>query len=132
MTSSLTTRWDEFSVQVTSENSKRFFVRLVINESKAAYMHFSDVLLENGDEPILVCAFRILANEGFQISSGAELHFSDILPSVKQGAGSAEVLKRQVQIISSLESYLNTVGLKVANTIFSEKGGRQAITVYVG
>lgn len=74
-------RHDEFSVQVTSIDSPRFFVRLDLTKSSADTLVFSDFTFQRVDRDKALAALRVVQTEVGKLRNILAIVILDILPT---------------------------------------------------
>lgn len=78
----LRVRVDEFSYQITSPKSSRFFVRIISSPSDKSKIIISDFLMNDSEGDLALAALSLLS-ETFALLPGVKVILSDILPSTR-------------------------------------------------
>lgn len=127
----LTTRADDFSFQIMSEGSARFFVRVTSSKTNKTSMVFSDFILNPDDDSRAVEALHLLKGYGFPLASAMKLIFQDIHTSYSDESDRTELVRRHDQIMSVVKAYAAQAGLTVENTFLDIKAGKFETVVLI-
>ncbi|MBL3704604.1 hypothetical protein GI582_18055 [Sulfitobacter sp. BDSS02] len=129
--SDLTTRRDDKSIQITAEDSARFFVRVTSSVSNNTKIVFSDFILNPDDEARAVDALHLLKKDGFPFSPAVKLVFQDIHPSYADDGDRTELVRRHDQIVAVVKNFAATVGLAVENAFLEPTAGKFETMVFI-
>lgn len=126
--SDLSTRIDDFSLQITSSQSPKFFVRVASDGGQKDEIQITDFLLGDDDDTRAFSALCVISDEYKRISSGSIIRFLDITPSnIEKGI----TVERHDRIIAIMRRYLGASGLQTANTYLDQRHGKYDTLVLV-
>ncbi|MAN99781.1 hypothetical protein [uncultured Roseovarius sp.] len=120
----LNTREDEWSFQVTSDASKRFFIRLLMPKAARTSLIFSDFILGTNDNARALMALHVIKDRFNLPTPRMKIIFRNIYPSYKNEGDYAELVKRHDQIVAIANDYLAQAGLTLENVILQPKEGQ--------
>lgn len=120
----LNVREDEWSVQITAPDSKRFFVRISTSKDNMHTMVFSDFILDQGDADRAQQALHLIKQRFYGPAHAMKLVFQDICPSYSNQADRPELIRRHDQIVNVLKKYASETGLAIDNAFLEQKGGK--------
>ena len=124
----LSSRLDDYSLQITSPQSPRFFVRATKDGGSAGEINITDFLLSEDDDTRAFTALGIISEEYTEISRGSTIRFLNISPASDE---KAVIIARHDRIISIMRQYLNTNGLTASNTYLNQRYGKYETVVIV-
>lgn len=124
----LKVREDDYSFQVVSDESARFYIRVVEPAANADTVVFSDFILGAGDNARAVEALALASEKGCAIDTAGKLVIQNIYPSQWQEISNDELLKRHDQILEVVNEYARQSGLTVTNA-YLHPGGTKFDTV---
>lgn len=119
-------RRDDFSIQITSPSSKRFYVRVSDPEFISDIAQISDFLIDAGDIDRPKEALSALRREVPLMFEARQWHFSDLLPT---GGGEAanddpELIRRFDEIRSILNDYFSDGSRVIDNAFIEPRRGK--------
>jgi len=124
--SDLSVRQDDYSVQITSPASQRFFVRVADPDMITTKVRFTDFLLESGSEKLSEKALDWLHDNIGQISTTKVWVFSDLLPKQDKSPESdhLELVRRFDAIRSIIDAYCAKHGRTIENSSIEPAQGK--------
>ena len=123
-------REDDWSFQIFSPGSKRFFIRITTDKTNTESMIFSDFTLDPNDTDRALQALRLVKQHFHGPTSGMRIVFQDIHPTDRNGTDYAEIVRRHDQIVDVMKSYADEAGWEIDN-IFLEPSGEKFNIVVV-
>ena len=124
--SDLSVRQDDYSVQITSPASQRFFVRVADPDMITSKVRFTDFLLDAGTEELSEKALDWLHDNIEQISTAKAWVFFDLLPT--QGGSPEsdhpELVRRFDAIRSMIDAYCAKHGRSIENSFIEPAQGK--------
>ncbi|MCR8551159.1 hypothetical protein M4578_25365 [Salipiger sp. P9] len=114
-------REDDFSLQLTSDISRRFFIRLLKSGASKQTMVFSDFILESNDSARGIEALRLLTPQFEDHKPVMKLVFQNIYPGHREKNDRCELVRRHDQIVEVVRGYASESGLAVSQTILEPK-----------
>lgn len=117
-------REDDYSFQVTSPTSRRFFLRITPKHGDEKEVMFSDFTLEPDDSELAIQALHELENHRGRPQPGATLRFLDIYPIYHETRNQEELIRRHNQIVDVAKTYLSNINLTLENTFLDQRAGK--------
>lgn len=114
----LNVRWDDYSLQITSRRSPRFYVRLIRPTSHQAVRTYTDFILEPSDTNQGVMAME-LADVRFP-QNYTKILFENIYPCYGRTGDKAELERRHDQLVAVARTHLGVIraNLNITNGLF--------------
>ena len=122
----ISVRKDDFSIQITSSSSRRFYVRVSDPDFIAETATISDFLIDVGDFERPQKALDELSKHVPLMFEADHWHFSDLLPSGGEAADSTdpELIRRFDEIKSILSEYFSDGSRVIDNSFIEPRRGK--------
>lgn len=124
-------RRDEFSVQIISSKSPRFFFRVTSPPEDGSSLTFSDFILAPEDTERAVAALFLLRRWFRGPGPGMRIQVLDICPPPldRDRPDSEAVARRHGQIVEVLTAFAEANGFAVENASLESRGGKHDTVV---
>ena len=122
-------RLDDFSLQIASDNSKQFWIRVGRPSGEADGLVFTDFSLDDGDADRALAALDIIRRNFRGPRPGMRLTFLDIYPDyVASSRGDKlELARRHDQIVNVIRQDAIKKGYTVENAVLDTRLGIRAV-----
>lgn len=127
----LTVREDEFSLQITSPVSPRFFVRVERPTRSATSLKISDFLLEHNDAENAVLALECVDRWVRFPRTRCKLVFTDIAASAAASQDKDELVRRHDQIVDVVKQFASRNACVVLDAFLSPIHGRMGTVAVI-
>lgn len=117
-------REDDYSFQITSPTSRRFFLRISPKCGDEREVTFSDFLLEPDDSELAIQALHELENHHGRPQPGTTLRFLDIYPTYHVTRNQEQLITRHNQIVDIVKTYLGNINLTLENIFLDQRAGK--------
>lgn len=110
---SLSVRKDDFSIQITSSLSHRFYVRVDTDTSNSHTIVYTDFIIDPEDNLLALSAIELMSSISVAPSHGMKLIFKDIYPNFYKTHDKIELQRRHDQIIDIVNIYSSNHNLSI-------------------
>lgn len=120
----LNVREDDYSFQVTSPTSRRFFLRITPKHGHERKVTFSDFFLEPDDSELAIQALHELESHHGRPQPGTTIRFLDIYSIYQETRNQEELIRRHNQIVDIVKAYLSNINLTLDDIFLDQRAGK--------